>query len=195
MCWYWFPLNNFCRDTLILLKLCRRVYHCKIQVKFDICNHPQNFGWAMALLRLTFGWCVDIVFRSITFTGMHWFYWKFAEGYVIVKYRSFDIGNRLQYHHILFFHQHHPPTNVYLRGTSFGFTDSLVRFRWCVDICFCSITFTGMHWFYWMFAEGYIIWPFFDLAFVVGVKYKVKILFPLNNFLKGCIDFVVRGCF
>ena len=26
------------------------------------------------------------------------------------------------------------------------------------------------------------LWPFFDLVFVVGVKYKViKILFPLNN--------------
>ena len=39
-----FPINNFCRDALILLKVCRRIYHCKIQVKFDISNYPQNFG-------------------------------------------------------------------------------------------------------------------------------------------------------
>ena len=36
---------------------------------------------------LSFCWCVDIGFRSITFAGRHWFYWKFAEGYIIVKYR------------------------------------------------------------------------------------------------------------
>ena len=83
-------INNFCRDALILLKVCR-IYHCKIQVKFDISNHPQNFGWVMALFRLSFCWCVDIGFPSITFEGMHWFYWKFAEGYIIVKYRSSSI--------------------------------------------------------------------------------------------------------
>ena len=27
-------------------------------------------------------------FWSINFAGMHWFYWKLAEGYIIVKYRS-----------------------------------------------------------------------------------------------------------
>ena len=70
------------------LKVCRRIYHCIIQVKIDISNHPQNFGRVMALFRLSFCWCVDIGFRSITFAGMHWFYWKFAEGYIIVKYRS-----------------------------------------------------------------------------------------------------------
>ena len=31
-------------DALILLKVCRRIYYCKIQVKFDIGYHPQNFG-------------------------------------------------------------------------------------------------------------------------------------------------------
>ena len=47
-----FPLNNFCRDAL--MKVCRRIYHCKIQVKFDIGNHPENFGQVMALFRLSF---------------------------------------------------------------------------------------------------------------------------------------------
>ena len=76
VCWYWFPINNFCRDALILLKVCRRMYHCKIQVKFDISNYPQNFNW---LFRLTFCWCVDIGFCSITIAGVHWFYWKFKK--------------------------------------------------------------------------------------------------------------------
>ena len=86
-----FPINNLCRDALILLKVCRRIYHCKIQVKFDISNHPQNFVWVMALFRLSFCCCIDIGFHSITLAGMHWFYWKFAEGYIIVKYRSNSI--------------------------------------------------------------------------------------------------------
>ena len=69
------------------------VYHCKIQVKFDISNHLQNFGWVMALFRLSLCCCVDIGFHSITFAGlgMHWFYRKFVEGYIIVKYRSSSI--------------------------------------------------------------------------------------------------------
>ena len=82
-----FPLNNFWRDALISFKL----YHCKIQVKFDIGNRTPNFGWVMALFGLSFCWCVDTGFQSITFAGMHWFYWKFAEGYIIVKYKSGSI--------------------------------------------------------------------------------------------------------
>ena len=36
--------------------------------------------------------CVSLIcFHSITFAGMHWFYWKFAEGYIIVKYRASSI--------------------------------------------------------------------------------------------------------
>ena len=91
VCWYWFPINNFCRDALIVLKVCRRIYHCKIQVKLDISNHLQNFGQVVALFRLSFCWCVDIGFRSLAFAGTHWFYWKFAEGYIIVKYRLSSI--------------------------------------------------------------------------------------------------------
>ena len=75
-CWFVdivFRSITFCRDALILLKICRRIYHCKIQVKFDISNHPQKFGWVMALFRLIFCRCVDIGFYSITFAGMHWF--------------------------------------------------------------------------------------------------------------------------
>ena len=34
--------------------------------------------------------CVCIGFHIVTFAGMHWFHWKFAEGYIIVKYRSRD---------------------------------------------------------------------------------------------------------
>ena len=49
VCWYWLPINNFRRDALILLKVCRRIYHCKTQVKFDISNYPQIFGWVMSL--------------------------------------------------------------------------------------------------------------------------------------------------
>ena len=36
-----------CVDIGFLLytcNFCRRIYHCKIQVKFDIDNHLQNFG-------------------------------------------------------------------------------------------------------------------------------------------------------
>ena len=126
MCWCWFPINNFCRDALILLKVCRRIYHCKIQVRFDISNHLQNFGQVMALFGLSFCWYVDIGFCLITFAGMHWFYWKFAEGYIIVKYRSCSM--------LVIIHK--------------------------------------------ILAK---LWPFFDLFFVVGVKYKIKILCPLNN--------------
>ena len=76
----------------------------------------------------------------------------------------------------------------------------------CIDIGFLSITFTGMHWFHWKFAEGYLIvkyrsssilviihkvlaklWPFFNLVFVVRVKYKVKILFSLSNFWRDAL--------
>ena len=75
---------TFDRDALILLKVCRRIYHCKMQVKFNNGNHPKNFGRVMALFQLSFCWCVDIGFHSITFAGMHWFYWKFTEGYIIM---------------------------------------------------------------------------------------------------------------
>ena len=71
---YLFLLNNFWRDALISFKLCRTLYQCKIQVKINIGNHPPNFGWVMALFRLSFCWCVDIGFGSITFGGIHWFY-------------------------------------------------------------------------------------------------------------------------
>ena len=177
-----FPLNNFWRDALISLTLCRILYQCKTQVKFDIDidNHPPNFGGVMVLYRLSFYWCVDIGFRSITFAGMHWFYWKFAEGYIIVKYRS-----------ILIF--------VIIRkilAEIWPFFD--LFFCFCVDISFHSITFAGMHWFYWKFAEGYIIvkyrsssilvfickilgkfWPFFYLvAFRDRSDYKDQCFFP-----------------
>ena len=106
---------------MVLLKVCRRRYHCKIQVKFDINNHFDQ---------VSFCWCVDIGFRLITFAGMH--YGKFAEGYIIVKYWSGEI---------------------------------LVIIRKVV-------------------AK---LWPIFDLVFVVGVKYKVKILFPLNHFRRDAL--------
>ena len=125
-----FQRNKFLRDALISFRLRGTLYQCKIQVKFDSGNHSPNFGWVMALFRLSFCWFVDIGFWSITFAGMH-------------------------------------------------------CFCWFVDIGFWSITFAGMHWFYWKFAEGYIIakyrtgsllviirkvlaelCPFFDLVFV-----------------------------
>ena len=67
MCWFWFPVSNFCRDSLILLKVCRRIYHCKIQVRFNIRNHPLNFGWVLALFQLSFCWCVDTGFPLNSF--------------------------------------------------------------------------------------------------------------------------------
>ena len=39
-----FPLNNFWRVALISFKLCRTLYQRKIQVKFDIGNHPPNLA-------------------------------------------------------------------------------------------------------------------------------------------------------
>ena len=98
---------TFRRDALISFKLCRTLYQCKIhvQVKFDIGNHLPNFGWVMALFRLTFCWFVDLGFHSITFAGMHWFYWKF-DALILLKvcrriYHckiqvKFDIGNHPQ---------------------------------------------------------------------------------------------------
>ena len=127
-----FPLNNFWRDALISFRCCRNLYYCKIQVKFDIGNHPPNFSWVMALFQLSYCRYVDIGFRSITFAEMHWFYWKFAEGYIIVKYRS-------------------------------GLILVIIRKN---------------------LAK---LWPFFGLVFVVGVKNKVKILFPLNNFWRDAL--------
>ena len=180
-----FPLNNFWGDVLISFKLCRTLYHCKIQVKFDIGTHLPNFGWVMALFRLSFCCCVDIGFLSITFAGMHWFYWKFAEGYIIVKYRSSLILVII------------PKISLFR-----------LSFCWCVDIGFHSITFAGMHWFYWKFAEGYIIikyrsslilviirkilgklWPFFDLVtFRNRSDYKDQYFFPFSYQMVGTLS-------
>ena len=81
-----FLLNNFWRDALISFKLCRTLYHCKIQVKFDIGNHPPNFGLAefWPFFYLVFVVC----FCSIIFEGMHWFHSNFAELYITAKYMS-----------------------------------------------------------------------------------------------------------
>ena len=75
---------------MILLEVYRMIYHCKMQVKFDIGNHLQNFGQVMAIFRLSFccwGKIQDIVLPSITFEGMpeqivH-DHSKFAEWYII----------------------------------------------------------------------------------------------------------------
>ena len=102
-----------------------------------------------------------VCFRSVTSVGMHWFHSNFAELYITVKYRSGLILVMICQVMTLF------------RLSS-----------WCVDIGFQSVTFAGMHWFYWKFAEGYIIvkyrsrsilviiskilaelWPFFYLVF------------------------------
>ena len=49
-----FPFSNFWRDVWISFKFCRTLYHYKIQVMFNFGNHPPNFGWVMALFRLSF---------------------------------------------------------------------------------------------------------------------------------------------
>ena len=41
-------------DALILLKVCRKIYHCKIQVKFDIGNHRQIFAKLWPFFNLVF---------------------------------------------------------------------------------------------------------------------------------------------
>ena len=91
MCWYWFPINNFGRDALILLKVCRRIYHCKLQVKSIIVIIRKILAELWPFFYLVFGVVLLLVFHSINFAGKHWFYWKFAEGYIIVKYRSSSI--------------------------------------------------------------------------------------------------------
>ena len=45
---------TFARKHFILLKVCRKIYHCEIQVKFERSNHPQNFCRVIALVRLFF---------------------------------------------------------------------------------------------------------------------------------------------
>ena len=64
---------GFCSITFarISLEVCRRIYHCKIQVKFNIGIHPQKFGHVMALFRLSFCCWGKIQGKDITFEGMH----------------------------------------------------------------------------------------------------------------------------
>ena len=143
----------------------------------------------MALLRLGFCCCVDIGFRSITFAEMLLIHLKFAERYFYRWSLIFVIVRKMLAELWSFF--------------DFFFV--------VVLILVFTITFAGMHWFYWKFAQGYIIvkyrsssilviihkilaklWPFFDFGFVIRVKYKVKILFPLNNVWRdGLISFEV----
>ena len=199
----------------------------------------------MALYRLSFCWCVDIGFWSITFAGMHWFHWKFAEGYIIVKYRSSSIlvlsakfwllcpffnlvfvgvmilvsDLTITFARIHWFYWKFAEVYIIVRYRSSSILviicKILARLWPFFDLLFVgvlilvsalTITFAGMHWFKWKFAEGYIIvryrsslilviickilakiWPFFNLFFIVGVKYKVKILFPLNNFWRDAL--------
>ena len=100
--WLWFCcsflLNNFWRDALISFKLCRTLYHYKIQVKFDIDNHLPNLAeLRQALFKLSFCWYIDIGFLSITFAGMHWLLLKVCRRIyhckILVK---FDINNHLK---------------------------------------------------------------------------------------------------
>ena len=70
------------------------MYHCKIQVKFDINNHLQNFGRVMALFRLSFCWGVDIGFCSITFCRNALISLKVCRRIYHCKIQvRFDIGN------------------------------------------------------------------------------------------------------
>ena len=87
-----FPLNNFWRDALISFKLCRTLYHCKIQVKFDIGNHPPNFGWVMALFRLNF--CCSFPLKNFWRDALITFK-LFRTLYYFKIQVKFDIGNHL----------------------------------------------------------------------------------------------------
>ena len=82
-----FPFNNFWKDILIAFKFCRTLYHYKIQVKFNIGNHPPNFGWVMALFRL----CVCCLFLLSNFWRDAWIHSNFPELYITIKYRSSSI--------------------------------------------------------------------------------------------------------
>ena len=107
-----------------------------------------------------------VCFRSITFEGMHWFHFNFAEFYFIVKYRSSSIL-------------------VIIRQILTVMALFRLSFYWCVDIGFCSITFAGMHWFYWKFAEGYII-----------IKYRSNsILVIIHKMLAVIALFQLSFCF
>ena len=180
-----FLFSNFWREIWFSFNFFRNLYHYKIQVKFHIDNHLPNFGLIMALFRLSFCWCVGIGFRSIPFAGMHCFYWKFSEGYIIVKCRSSSILVII--------------------------CKILAKLWPFFDLAFVGVlilvvlnNFSGVHWFYWKFAKGYIIVkyrsslilvvicqilaelrPFFSLVFV-----GVLILVSTQNLLQGCIDFI-----
>ena len=119
--WYHFYFHQIYTDFTAENK----INHHKIQVKFDISNHLQNFCPVMSLFRLRFCWGVDIGFRSIILKVCRRIY------HCKIQVR-FDIGNG-----------NHPQ--------NFG-----------------------------------QVMPLFRL-FVVGVKYKVKILCPLNNFWRDAL--------
>ena len=131
-------------------RFCRTLYHYKIQVKFDIGNHPPNFGWVMALFDLVFVVC----FHSITSEGMYWFYWKFAEWYIIVKYRSSLLLVIIcQILAVVAFFR--------------------LSFCWLVDIGFQSVTlltFEGMHWCHSNFAELYITVKYRSSSILVIIR-------------------------
>ena len=96
LCCRWWQRRRCCRHTFqfhsitfegiygFKFKFCRTLYHYKIQVNFDIGNHPPNFGWVSPFFNLVF----VVRFCSITFEEMHWFHANFAELYINVKYRS-----------------------------------------------------------------------------------------------------------
>ena len=52
--YFLFPFSNFWRNIWISFKFCGTLYYYKVQVRFNIGNHPPNFGWVMALLPLSF---------------------------------------------------------------------------------------------------------------------------------------------
>ena len=176
-----FPFSNFWREVLISFKFCRTLYHYKIQVQFDIGNHPPNFGRVMALFRLSF-----YLFPLNNFWGMHWFHSNFAELYITIRYRSssilvivrqilaelwpfFDFFLFFCFHSITFegmhwFHSTFAELCITCKiQVNFDIGNHPPYFGWVmalyqlsVDVGFRSVIFAGMHWFYWKFVEGYI---------------------------------------
>ena len=91
-------------------------------------DHVVHPHWRGRCCRHTFR------FRSITFDGMYGFHSNFAELYIAIKYRS---GSIL----------------VIIRQ---NLAELWPFFDLVFVVCFCSITFEGMHWFHSNFAELYI---------------------------------------
>ena len=112
---------------------------------------------------------------------IHWFHWKFAEWYIIVNYRSRTIlviiRKILTELWPFFRHSFCCCVDIGFRSITFA-GDALISLAVCRRI----VKYTSISILVIIHKSLAELWPFYDSVFVVGVKYRVKILFPLNNF-------------